>query len=56
MVFQILDPAMVAVKHSGEATHDFTCGPQKPYHVIVEYEAQPDPRAGIAGVVRSIEF
>jgi hypothetical protein len=56
MVFQILDPSRVALKHSGEATHDFTCGPQKPYHVVVEYEAQVDTKTGIAGVVRSIEF
>jgi tetratricopeptide (TPR) repeat protein len=56
MVFQILDPSKVALKHSGEATHDFTCGPQKPYHVVVEYEAQADAKTGIAGVVRSIEF
>jgi tetratricopeptide (TPR) repeat protein len=56
MVFQILDPSTVSLKHSGEATHDFTCGPQKPYHVIVEYESQPDAKAGIQGIVRSLEF
>jgi len=56
MVFLIADPNKVQLKHSGEVTHDFTCGPQKPYHVVVEYVPQADTKTGVAGVVRSLEF
>jgi predicted Zn-dependent protease len=56
MVFQILDLTRVTLKHSDEASHDFTCGPQKPYHVVVEYDPQPNAKAGITGIVRSLEF
>jgi len=56
MVFQILDPTKISLKHAGEASHDFTCGSQKPYHVVVEYEPHPNAKAGIAGIVRSLEF
>lgn len=56
MVFLIADPNTVQLKHSGEATHEFTCGPQKAYRVVVEYTPQPDSKTGVAGIVRSLEF
>lgn len=35
---------------------DFTCGPQKPRRIRIEYEAKEDALPGTIGVVRSIEF
>ncbi|HUA17168.1 MAG TPA: tetratricopeptide repeat protein [Bryobacteraceae bacterium] len=55
-VFQITDPTSVTIKHSGEAHHDFTCGAQKPFHVVIEYAPAPDSKAAIAGIIRSLEF
>jgi len=56
MVFEIPDPDRVLIKHSGEIKHDFACGPQKPYKVIVDYAVLPDPTTGSAGIVRGLEF
>jgi len=56
MVFEITDPSRVNIKHSGEAQHDFTCGPQKPFHVAIEYAPSANPRAATAGVIHSLEF
>jgi hypothetical protein len=41
MVFEIPDPDSVLIKHSGEMQHDFACGPQKAYHVAVDYAVKP---------------
>jgi hypothetical protein len=56
MVFEIPDPTSVLIKHSDEAHHDFTCGPQKPFPVSVDYAVQPDPKKGTAGIVRELDF
>jgi tetratricopeptide (TPR) repeat protein len=56
MVFEILDPSSVLIKHSGEAHHDFTCGPQQPFPVAVDYAVKPDPKKGTAGIVRELDF
>jgi tetratricopeptide (TPR) repeat protein len=56
MVFEIPDPGSVLIKHSGEAHHDFTCGPQSPFPVAVDYAVQPDPKKGTAGIVRELDF
>ena len=54
MSFAILNPASVAVKDG--APLDFTCGPQKPRRIRIEYEAKPDSMPGTLGVVRAIAF
>lgn len=54
MSFAILNPASVAMKDG--ATLDFTCGPQKPRRIRIEYEARPDAMTGTSGVVRAITF
>ena len=56
MVFEIRDPNQVVIKHSGEVHHDFTCGPQKPFHVAIEYAPSSDAKTATAGVIRSMEF
>ena len=56
MVFEIPDPARVQMKHAGEAHHDFTCGPQKPFPVVVYYAENPGLKQGVAGIVRQLEF
>lgn len=56
MVFDIPDPTNVTIKHSDESHHDFTCGPQKPFHVVIQYAPSADSKATSAGVIRSMEF
>ena len=56
MLFAIDDPKRVLLKHAGQMTFDFTCGPQKPFGVAVEYVPEPDSRKPVAGVVRALEF
>jgi len=56
MVFEIPDPDSVLIKHSGEMQHDFACGPQKAYHVAVDYAVKPDAKKGTAGIVRELDF
>jgi len=56
MTLLIEDPTMVTVKSSSEGRHDFTCGPQKPTAVALEYLRRADPKSEIEGLVRSIEF
>ena len=56
LLFAIDDPKQVLLKHSGQITFDFTCGPQKPFGVAVEYVPEPNPRSAVAGVVRALEF
>jgi len=56
MVFEIPDPDRVQIKHPGEVKHDFSCGQQKPYKVVVDYAVLADPTTGSAGIVRGLEF
>lgn len=56
MVFEIVDPAKVRIQHSGEGEHDFACGPQKPFPVVIFYAAQPDAQKGTAGAVQELDF
>jgi Flp pilus assembly protein TadD len=57
MAFLIQHPSAVAIKSSSpEGSHDFTCGPQKPVKVALEYVLSADPKLGTEGLVRSIEF
>jgi Flp pilus assembly protein TadD len=56
MIFDIPDATSVLIKHSGETKHDFVCGPQKPFRVIVDYAVQSDAKRGSAGIVRGLEF
>ena len=56
VILEIPDPSLVQIKHSGETTHDFVCGPQKAYKISVDYAAVPDPKKGTAGIVRALEF
>jgi Tfp pilus assembly protein PilF len=56
MVFKIDDPAKVTLKHSGEGTFEFQCGPQKPFHVVVDYLPEADKSKRVAGLLRILEF
>jgi tetratricopeptide (TPR) repeat protein len=53
--FLIDDPAKVVVKHSGDASIDFTCGRQEPTPVLLRYVAAPADATDVLGVVRGIE-
>src|SRR5216117_2617936 len=56
MAFLIQDPMAAVVKSASESgSYEFTCGPQKPVKVLIEYLVS-DPKLGIDGLVRSIEF
>jgi hypothetical protein len=54
MSFAILDPASITLKD--HAPMDFTCGPQSPRRIRIEYESKQDAMPGTIGLVRSIEF
>ena len=56
MLFAIDDPKHVLLKHRGESTFDFCCGPQKPFGVAVEYVPNPEKGKPVAGVLRALEF
>lgn len=56
MIFEIADPTRVRIKHSGEEQHDFTCGPQKPFPVVVFYSPNSDAQKGTAGAVHELDF
>ncbi len=56
MIFEIPDPNRVLIKHSGELTRDFVCGPQTPYKVVVDYAMSADPKRSAAGIIRALEF
>jgi Flp pilus assembly protein TadD len=57
MAFLIQDRMAVVVKSSSESgSYEFTCGPQKPVKVMIEYLLNADPKLGVTGLVRSIEF
>jgi len=51
LTFAISDPGAVIIKNHG--VMDFTCGPQKPRSIRVEYEPTSP---GKPGVIRTIEF
>jgi hypothetical protein len=55
LIFDIPDPKAVLLKGSSEVTHDFTCGPQSGYHVVVGY-LKADQAGNSAGIVRTLEF
>ena len=38
-----------------KVVHEFICGPQKPYRVVVEYE-QAASESGVLGWIRILEF
>ncbi len=50
------DPSNIEIRGTGSGTHDFTCGPQKPVSVLVEYERAVDGKAATVGIIRAIEF
>ena len=55
MTFAIPKPDMVLLKHNSDVTFDFSCGPQKPFPIVIEYT--PAERQGkIVGDVKSLEF
>lgn len=56
MIFAIEDPSDVQLKHSGESSFEFRCGPQKPFPVAVEYAPAVQGARGVAGLVRVLEF
>lgn len=58
MALLIEDPTNIVIKKRAESTgpHEFTCGPQMPVKVAIEYVLKPDATYKTEGVVRSIEF
>lgn len=55
-IFLITDPDRIDVKNAEGITHEFTCGPQHDTRVKIDYADVANAPAGIAGVVRAIEF
>jgi hypothetical protein len=57
MAFMILNPNDIVIWRGGEpVTLDFSCGPQKPQPVVIQYEKSPDSKLNAQGVVRVLEF
>jgi tetratricopeptide (TPR) repeat protein len=57
MTFALAEPDKIVLKHDGNATFDFSCGPQKPLPISIEYVPVENPGAqGVAGAIRQIEF
>ena len=52
----VANPGEILLRNSSSLTFQFTCGPQKPTAVAIEYLARPDPMRRTAGDVTSIEF
>lgn len=55
LVFGFDDPDKVMLRHNGKVVHEFTCGPQKPYKVSLEYDEAP-AESGVFGWIRLLEF
>ncbi len=57
LAFIILDPKGIVIRRNGTSiVHDFSCGPQKPQPVTLQYELSSDPKLGARGVIRILEF
>ncbi len=56
LAFAILESRSVIIKGTGQGSVDFTCGPQKPRPIVVNYYKQEDPKLGTSGVITVIEF
>ncbi len=54
--FLIDDPRRVVIRNTGSVTVDFTCGPQKPRKVSIEFLPGADAKHGTAGLVRGLDF
>ena len=54
--FEISDPNRTMLKHEGSEMFQFSCGPQKQFHIAVEYVRDTKLGPGVAGSVRKIEF
>ena len=52
----VANPGEILLRNSSSLTFQFTCGPQKPTAVSIEYLTHPDPMRRTAGDVTSIEF
>jgi len=52
----IEDPSKIVIKSAVAGQHEFTCGPQKPVKVAVEYILKPEDTYKTEGAIRSIEF
>ena len=51
-----MDPNKIVIRNSKTGAVDFTCGPQKPQAVLVEYESKANPQMGTIGEIQAIEF
>jgi Tfp pilus assembly protein PilF len=56
MSFELGDPARIQLKHEGNRTFDFNCGPQKPFSIAIEYVPASGAAGGVAGAIRRMEF
>jgi tetratricopeptide (TPR) repeat protein len=54
--FEMPDPDKIFIRHQGAKVFDFTCGPQKPFPIAVEYVPAEREQPGIRGRVRTLEF
>lgn len=50
-IFEIEDPDAIQLRHSGQSTHEFQCGPQNSLPMVIEYVV-----AGGKNLVRILEF
>jgi hypothetical protein len=55
VAFDMPDPSRVQLKHNGGDIIEFTCGPQKVFHVVVEYVAA-SAGSQSKGSLRTLEF
>jgi tetratricopeptide (TPR) repeat protein len=54
--FDLPDPSKIRLRHEGSDTFEFTCGPQKPFHVAVEYVPAAKADGELKGSLRVLEF
>jgi len=52
----IEDPNKIVIKSAANGPREFTCGPQKPEKIAVEYVLKPEAKYKTEGAIRSIEF
>jgi tetratricopeptide (TPR) repeat protein len=56
LAFDMSQPDMVSLRHNGQGVFKFTCGPQKPFHVLVEFAPPQKSRSDVKGTLRGLEF
>jgi hypothetical protein len=56
LTFDMPSPDRILLKHNNDVAFDFSCGPQKPVRVAIEYVPAEKGTGDVAGSIRKLEF